>query len=695
MQIIRNILFLGLIACGGAPLTQTSALNEDQLRLELVANDSNSYSYQLRLCRGNSADACRVALLDAQGEAAKLYPFELQHSSFATYKGYAVVALALVAAPLVSVKIWRKWIRKADAVLEAGQGAMRQRKYSYKQQAKQLQEEITEQLDEADEELDAALQEIRKETRRERRIKYNEIAGNVNDMLDKKALPYTYNTTIADYYPKLMEKDMAAAIDEIVAEMQSSLTRQINSKADNLADLEIASKAEKSKIRKNIKGLASKIEELDSSIADKLDAGTLHVDINEQDLAKLDSIFAERLAQRKSSFQLGDDGIEFYQGYAETQQLNNADTLRFLERKRQLLEQVKDGHTLGIKKLKAELQALDLPVTVFFRNHNSLDKYYAVFPDDKFLFEQLASVSDETYVPSLLLKADVIQAEGGALYRTAMAHLLEIRVKEESIELAEKIKNSSIDLDAALTQVDVDIATAREVFFADIDADMLAKIKDISDDYSFRKRVLALALDAPPPSQTIATKRNKIAEMKDNLVRNKEDIGEASTEIASLQKELEALPQKTAKVQEHITEWEEKLAQVQTKAAEQRKQAQDLHTHSLADIEQRKLAQQKQESENLHKLAGEGEELTKKHKETKAKTQATSIAAGAGLLGAVTAFDRVVWGNKERHRSRHWQMLSDKHAITVTDVAEAKEILHSIATISGHNINPQVLVLLD
>ncbi len=695
MQIIRNILFLGLVACGGAPLTQTSAVSEDQLRLELVANDSNSYSYQLRLCRGNSADACRVALLDAQGQAAKLYPFELQRSSFATYKGYAVVALALVAAPLVGATMWRKWIRKADAVLEAGQGAMRQRKYSYKQQAKQLQEEITEQLDEADEELDAALQEIRKETRSERRIKYNEIADNVNDMLDKKALLYTYNTTLADYYPKLMEKDMAAAIDEIVAEMQSSLTRQINSKADNLADLEIASKAEKSKIRKNIKGLASKIEELDSSIADKLDAGTLHVDINEQDLAKLDSIFAERLAQRKSSFQLGDDGIEFYQGYAKTQQLNNADTLRFLERKRQLLEMVKEGHTLNIKKLKAELHELNEPVTRFFREYEMLDDYYDAFPEDKFLFEQLTSLDEEEYVPSLLLKADAIQAKGGGLYRTAMAHLLEIRVKEESIELAEKIKNSSIDLDAALTQVDADIATAREVFFADIDADMLAKIKDISDDYSFRKRVLALALDSPPPSQTIATKRNKIAEMKNSLVINKEDIEEASTEIASWQKELEALPQKTAELKKHITEWEEKFAQVQTKAAEQKKQAEDLHTHSLADIEQRRLAQQKHESENRHKLAGEGEELAKQQRGTKAKAKRTSIAAGAGLLGAVAAFDHVVWGNKERQRSRHWQMLSDKHAITVTDVAEAKKILHSIATISDYNINPRVLVLLD
>ena len=693
MQIIRNTMLLGLVACGGAPLTQTSAVSEDQLRLELVANDSNSYSYQLRLCRGNSADACRVALLDAQGEAAKLYPFELQRSFFATYKGYAVVALALVAAPLVGVKIWRRLMRQADTVLEAGQSAVQKQKLSNMQQSEQLHKEIAAQLDEADEELSIALRRIKVESYSKLiGIKREEIIPKINTVLRKRIFT-RYN--VSNYYLELMEKDMAAAIDKFVAEMQSSLTRQINSKADNLADLEMASKAEKSKSRKNIKGLASKIEELDSSIADKLDAGTLHVDINEQDLVKLDSIFAERLAQRKSSFQLGDDGIEFYQGYAKTQQLNNADTLRFLERKRQLLEQVKDGHTLGIKKLKAELQALDLPVTAFFRNHNSLDKYYAVFPDDKFLFEQLASVSDETYVPSLLLRADAIKAEGGSLYRTAMAHLLDIRVKEDSIELAEKIKNSSIDLDAALTQVDVDIATAREVFFADIDADMLAKIKDISDDSSFRKRVLALALDAPPPSQEIAAKRNKIVEMKDNLVRNKEDIEESSTEVASWQKELEALPQKTAELKKHITEWEEKLAQVQTKAAEQKKQAEDLHTHSLADIEQRRLAQQKHESENRHKLAGEGEELAKQQRGTKAKAKRTSIAAGAGLLGAVAAFDRVVWGNKERQRNRHWQMLSDKHAITVTDVAEAKKILHSIATISDYNINPRVLVLLD
>ena len=693
MQIIRNTMLLGLVACGGAPLTQTSAVSEDQLRLELVANDSNSYSYQLRLCRGNSADACRVALLDAQGEAAKLYPFELQRSSFATYKGYAVVALALVAAPLVGVKIWRKWIRKADAVLEAGQGAMQKQKLSNMQQSEQLQKEIAAQLDETDEELSMALRRIKVENNSKLSgIKHEEIIPKINKVLQKEIFT-RYN--VSNAHLELMEKDMAAAIDKFVAEMQSSLTRQINAKADNLADLEIASKAEKSKSRKNIKGLASKIEELDSSIADKLDAGTLHVDINEQDLVKLDSIFAERLAQRKSSFQLGDDGIEFYQGYAKTQQLNNADTLRFLERKRQLLEQVKDGHTLNIKKLKAELHELNEPVTRFFREYEMLDDYYDAFPDDKFLFEQLASVSDETYVPSLLLRADAIKAEGGSLYRTAMAHLLEIRVKEESIELAEKIKNSSIDLDAALTQVDVDIATAREVFFADIDADMLAKIKEIGNDSSFRERVLALDLDSPPPSQEIAAKRNKIVEMKDNLVRNKEDIEESSTEVASLQKELEALPQKTAELKKHITEWEGKLAQVRTKAAEQKKQAEDLHTHSLADIEQRRLAQQKHESENRHKLAGEGEELAKTHKETKAKAQATSIAAGTGLLGAVTAFDRVVWGNKERQRNRHWQMLSDKHAITVTDVAEAKKILHSIATISGHNINPLVLVLLD
>lgn len=706
MKTIIMILFLGLTACGGTPLTYTSALSKNQLWLELVAKDSNAYSYQLRLCRGNSAtNACRVALLDAQGNAAIIYPFELQRLSyFDTYKGYAIVALALVAAPLVGFKVWRKLIRKADGVLEAGRSAVQRQKLDYKQQGERLRTEIAEQIETADDDLRDALQQIKGEKNAAfKAIEDEEIMPQINKALGKETLPF---------YIKAMKKDLAAGIDSIVADKQSSLTRGIHFEQHNLAQLEISGKAEKRKIRKSIEELAGEIEEFDGSIAAKLDADVLQVDFNKQDLAKLDNVFIERLALRKSSFQLGDDGIEFFQTktYIESSTLNILETLRFLERKKQLLEQVKDGHTLDIKKLKAELHELNEPVTKFFANRQMLNRYYEVFPEDKFLFEQLASVSDETYVPGMLLRADVIRdsynsiaskgemyraLNGQEIYRVALKHLLEIRVKEESIDLAGKIKNNNLDIDAVLTQVYNDIDQLKEDFFVNvIDQDLLPKTNN-NDLSSFEQRLLSLDLNSPPPSQEIAAKRDNIAAMKDSLVRNREDIEVASTKITSLQQELEALPQKTAKLKQHITGWEKKLAQVQTKAATQKKQAQDLHQRSLAELEQRQLALQEQEAKDLRELVEEGETLATQHNKSTGKAKVNGVATSAGLLGAAATFDQLVWGSTARQQSRHWQKLSDAHAITVTDVAEAKKILHSIATISGFSINPQALGLLD
>ena len=705
MQTIPKTLLLGLVACGGTPLAQIQTSNTAPLRLELVANESNAHAYQLHLCNTGMGGACRVALLDEQGKAATIYPDKLPRSFFATYKGYALLALAAVAIPVVGVTIWRKWLRHADEVLVVGQILVQNQRHAYQQQTEQLQKEIAEQIDAAEEALNEALRRIKVDSNDEiSGIQHNEIIAKLEEVLDVSSANY-FDT---DYYLELMGKDMTAAIDEIVADTQTSLRRQIKAKADSLAELEMGSKGERSEIRDSIKELVGEIEELDNSIAAKLDAGTLHADVNKQDLAKLDEIFAEQLAQRKRSFQLGDDGLEFYQKMVQdTPALQHIENLRFMEHKQQLLRDIKAGHTLDTTKLKTELQELNVPVTDFFRQ--DIDIYYYEFPEDKLLFEQLDALDDTKHVPGMLLRADAVQAQGGWLYRKALTHLLEIRVKEESIELAEKIKNNKLDLDAALAKIDEDIAAAQDVFFADIDAGMLtktqgndayafAKNKEINRLTAFQERLLALDLDGKPPSQDISARLEKIAAMKSSLSETKEDMEKASVAIADMQQELETLPQKTAELKKHITAWEAKLTQVETKATERAQQARDTHAQRMAELEQRQLTQQEQEAKDLRKLVEQEEalakQLAKQHGDTQSKAQVTSIAASAGLLGATAVFDRFVWGTKQRQQRRHWQVLSERRAIKITDVKEAKKILHSIASISGYRINPTALVLL-
>ncbi|MDE3270019.1 MAG: hypothetical protein OYH77_07020 [Pseudomonadota bacterium] len=74
---------------------QADTGTQASLQLELVANASNPNAYQLHLC-DTDIYTCPVALLDAQGNAATIYPHALQRSFFTTYKGYALLLIKLL-----------------------------------------------------------------------------------------------------------------------------------------------------------------------------------------------------------------------------------------------------------------------------------------------------------------------------------------------------------------------------------------------------------------------------------------------------------------------------------------------------------------------------------------------------------------------------------------------------------------------
>ena len=106
------------------------------------------------LCKGKGD--CIPALLDEEGQEALLNTNELQHSFFAAYQGYALLALAIVTAPVVGFKLWRKWLKKAGDVLNTGQDQLTK----ITEKNKQVSKDLTEQVDKNNSKLDNTLSQV-------------------------------------------------------------------------------------------------------------------------------------------------------------------------------------------------------------------------------------------------------------------------------------------------------------------------------------------------------------------------------------------------------------------------------------------------------------------------------------------------------------------------------------------------------
>ena len=679
MNPLPKILLLCLttnMSCGTPPVAQTLA--DKELSLELIASDSRRGVYRVLLCKGK--DDCISALLDEDGQEALLNTSELPHSFFAAYQGYALLALAIVTAPVVGFKLWRKWLKKADDVLSTGQEQLTK----IAEQNKQVSKDIAEQVNKNSSKLDNALSQVENDWRNKRvDLIDNELipeAKKINEFVERLPAAYHYHLFPDNDTLKQTATKLQRAIEKRISTANKQLTRvktNHQTSAEKITDL-----------RQNIIAAVKKLDnDLATRLANKSDE--LETELIQVELEQLDKIFAERLAVRKNNFRLGDDGLDFYRQNAGKYEFERAGALRFLERKKELLTKIRDGHTLDTDKLKKELDKLNVPVTKFLRQHGLLKDYYSYYPKDKFLFEQLASVSEE-HVPGLVIKAKELKdSELIYLNHDIWKALEAIRFKGEEIEIAAAIDNHSFDIDAALTTVAEEIVAAKDILFTKLPK-FLPNIKN-SDKNKFKQRVLELDLNLAQPSQTLAKKWAKLNLLHQRLAEYTQELAILSQEVTVLQIRRAELPQQTEQLLTFTDNLRSKLAKLQKEAETNKQQAQETHAHTAEELKQRQQQHTAQVEKDLSIAETTKSALQGQYTDDVKRAKISAISISAAVFSGLVAIDRWVWGYEQRQHNRHWQQLLQQQSITALDITAAQAILHSIATVTGNNINPQAL----
>lgn len=677
--IILNVTISG---CGSdIPQAGVRAVTDRKLTLGLVSGERRGY--RLVLCKGEQTSSdtsnCEVALFNRHGQEAVFSPSDFRRSFFAEYKGYALGAFSLVAVPVVATVVWWRWLARSKNLLardQKGLQASGKTKVDMEEQIDGTILDLEKSLKKADNDF---TQDVYKIVAEDMFPKLEEVdadlAKEIKLSLYKKSFGLEGN--LSDF--RLAE--LSDVVVEVTEREKDGLIRAIDWKETEIGSSQLAVEAYTELLADMVRKIADPDQ---SNLTDKITIDS--VSLPEKEIARLDKTFADNFSGRKNSFHLGADGLSFYK---ESEHLGVISTdffvdvvmnLHYLERKKRFLLDLKAGHVLDVAEAKKKIYEIDRPIPIFY--HDVLDEYYNLFPSDKILFEEVLPTVEA--VPGFSFRFDKLREKGGELYRRALMPYHEIRIKQESINLYEGIKDGSVDLNSTIAQVEDEIGEAKDIFFNHKNFATIYFADDIvSEDglKQFHLRLKDLDLYELSPSQMI----EKVNRFRQQIETNKE-------ERVKLQQKLEAIPQKIEQIRDTIDGFVPRYDDLKEKMLNEKRYAESLHKGKKADLDQQELDRVANEQEERDIIKHKVRELEEQHRRKKKIVVAAVAGAGVTLLGIISVVDRFVWGYDERQESRYWRSVLQED-VGMTKVSDVQVVLHSIAKATGYTVNPKALSL--
>ena len=715
---LHLLLVLSTVACGRVtPSAQPQALTYNDLRLQL--SDTPDYK-RLLLC-SREANSCRPALLDTDGQEV-VFAADAQHMSRTTaIKGYTLGALAWTAIPVTALVSWKLWSRHSKRLLKQNRDLVEMQRSVEVQEVKVKIEaehkkqaiELEQKIHATDRELKEALRKVNTDFRQDEQKLFDDSIYPHMQEVDKKLAE---NVHISPF------PSLAKAITEAAEKLRHQLTATISENSEYVEELQTSKREKMQKISMAILNLAEHLKVSNAALAARVANASdsfQALKTAKTEAAKLDEIFATELVNMKKGFTLSDDDLLDFQA-----KLNNSSLtmeyfaevvtpLHYLERKRQLLVRLKAGELQDIIQLQDEITKLNIPTTKLYRD-NDMKLYYELFPEDKVLFEELASVSPDE-VPGFLWRFEDIKATAlldetsgyAALYREAFPRYQEIMFRQKSVKLQTAFTEDKIDLDAEIAQVEEEISAARDAFLRHKETHSFVALDDNIDglkNLQQKIKPILANLDAPPPSQRIDEFEVLREKLLKEIDEEEKHIALKLQENAEKQKQLDALPSKAEQMQKIVASFADEYTTLHTKLSNTKHEQETRHTARLREFEDDKATQAEHLRQKLDKLRHKDKQLVRESEELNAEQRQQGklvasllLGSGAVLQGIAVAIDRHSWGYEARQQHRHWQLVWHAGAAAAEDVVvkDLQEILQNIAALGSYTINPAAQSLLQ